>query len=228
VVSAPGDTVPISSVEDAIGQPAPTIRATVRGRGSRRVVHYHATMPSSVTIALAEQNGRLLHRIGTVHGGSGTIKFQPAFGPGGKRQLVAEISNNGMPQDSQTLASYMVPAPAKPGQAKRLRVRSSRGGFSYSFRSPSHAARTLIAITASDGRHLQRLVAPGVHRGSVAAIGYGDAVTVTVRGVRIDGVQGPAVSTSARIKPSTVKTKHPKHRKAKRNSQKRATRHAAA
>jgi hypothetical protein len=215
VVSAPGNTVPISSVEDAIGQPAPAIRATVSGRGSRRVVHYHAKMPSSVTIALAEQNGRLLHRIGTVHSGSGTIKFQPAFGPGGKRQMVAEISNNGMPQDSQTLASYTVPAPAKPGHARRLRVRAGHGAFSYSFSPPAHAARTLIAISASDGRHLQRLVPLGVHSGSVPAIGYGDAVTVTVRGVRVDGVHGPVVSASARIKPPTVKTKPAKHHKTK-------------
>jgi hypothetical protein len=213
VESAPGNTVAISSVEDAIGQPAPTIRATVSGHGPRRAVHYHATMPTGVTIALAEQTGHLLHRIGTVHSGSGTIAFRPAFGPGGKRQLVAEISDNGAPQDSQTLASYTVPAPARPGHAKHLRVRAGHGGFSYSFRPASHAARTLIAINASDGRHLQRLVATGVHRGSIPAIGYGDAVTVTVRGVRVDGVEGPAVSTSARIKPPTVKSKPRKHSK---------------
>ena len=223
VLPAPGTTVPISSVEDAIGQPAPTIRATVSGRGPQRVVHYHAKMPSSVTIALAEQTGRLLHRIGTAHGGSGTIAFRPAFGPGGSRQLVAEISDNGAPQDRQTLASFTVPAPAKPGHAKRLRVRAGHSAFSYSFSPPAHAVRTLIRINASDGRHLQRLVASGVHRGSVPAIGYGDAVTVTVRGVRVDGVKGPAVSASARIKPPTVKTKHSKHHKPKGTKRTRAT-----
>jgi hypothetical protein len=213
VLPAPGSTVAISSVEDAIGQAAPTIRATITGRGPRRVVHYHATMPSSVTIALDEQTKHLLHRIGTVHSGSGTIPFQPAFGPGGSRQLVAEISNNGVPQDSQTLGSYTVPAPARPGRAARLRVRAGHGAFSYSFRAPAGAARTLIQINASDGRHLQRLVAPGVRRGSVPVIGYGDAVTVTIRGVRLDGLKGPGVSASARIKPPKVKPKRPKHSK---------------
>jgi hypothetical protein len=227
VLPAPGSTVAISSVEDAIGQPAPTIRATVSGHGPRRVVHYHATMPTGVTIALAEQNGHLLHRLGTVHGGSGTIAFQPAFGPGGKRQLVAEISDNGAPQDSQTLASYTVPAPAKPGPAKRLRVRAVHGAFNYSFSPSAHAVRTLIAIDGSDGRHLQRLVAPGVHHGSVPAIGYGDAVTVTVRGVRVDGVKGPVVSASARITPPTVKTKHRKHHRPEGNKHKRPTHHAS-
>lgn len=213
VLPAPGSTVAISSVEDAIGQAAPTIRARITGRGPRRVVHYHATMPSSVTIALDEQTKHLLHRIGTVHRGSGTIPFRPAFGPGGSRQLVAEISDNGLPQDSQTLGSYTVPAPAKPGRAARLRVRAGHGGFSYSFRAPAGATRTLIRINASDGRHLLRLVAPGVHRGSVPVIGYGDAVTVTVWGVRVDGVKGPGVSARARIKPPKVKIKRPKHSK---------------
>ena len=227
VLPAPGTTVPIASVEDAIGQPAPTIRATVRGRGPRRVVRYHATMPSSVTMTLAEQNGHLLHRIGTVHGGSGTIAFRPAFGPGGTRQLVAEISDNGAPQDSQTLASYTVPAPARPGPAKRLRVRAGHGAFSYSFSSPAHAVRTLIAINASDGRHLQRLVPLGVRHGSVPAIGYGDGVTVTVRGVRVDGVDGPVVSASARLKAPRVTTKPGKHHKRTGTNHKRPAHHAS-
>jgi hypothetical protein len=134
---------------------------------------------------------------------------------------------------ARTAASSVRPASSSTSSScsrasiQRLRVRAGHGGFSYSFRAPSHAARTLITINASDGRHLQRLVAPGVHRGSVPAIGYGDAVTVTVRGVRIDGVQGPATSMSARIKPPTVKTKHRKHHKAKGNSHRRATHHAA-
>jgi hypothetical protein len=168
-------------------------------------------MPSGVTITRAEQTGRLLHRIGTAHGGSGTIAFRPAFGPGGKRQVVAEISDNGLPQDRQTLGSYTVPAPGKPGRAKHLRIRAGHSAFSYSFRPPAHAVRTLIRIDASDGRHLQRLVASGVKRGSVPVIGYGDAVTVTVRGVRFDGVDGPAVSASARVRSPAVKTKHRKH-----------------
>jgi hypothetical protein len=87
--------------------------------------------------------------------------------------------------------------------------------------------RTLIAIDGSDGRHLQRLVAPGVHHGSVPAIGYGDAVTVTVRGVRVDGVKGPVVSASARITPPTVKTKHRKHHRPEGNKHKRPTHHAS-
>ena len=218
VIPAATNAVPIASVAYAIGVPAPTIQAHVTGRGAHRVVHYHATVPSGATISLAEQGGRLMHVIGNVHNGSGTIPFTPAFGPGGGRTLVANISAGGVPQDSQTLASFTVPAPALPGRAAHVRVRAQGGAFSYSFRPPANSVRTLVTIVGTDGRHLQRVIMPGVHQGSVAVIGYGDGVTVSVRGIRVDGVKGPSVSASAKIPFPTVKhpkrhktTKHKKH-----------------
>jgi hypothetical protein len=56
----------------------------------------------------------------------------------------------------------------------------------------------------------------------VSAIGYGDAVTVTVRGVRVDGVDGPVVSASARIKPPKVTTTPGKHHKRKGTKHRRS------
>jgi hypothetical protein len=170
--------------------------------------------------ALAEHGAQLMHTIGTVHNGSGTIRFTPAFGPGGTRQLTAQISNNGMPVTNLTLGSYTVPAPARPGKASNLRVRAVNGAFRYRFRAPTRAVRTLVTVTASDGRHLQRALASGVHQGSVPVIGYGDAVTVSVRGVRVDGVKGPSVSARARINPPTdTKPKQHKTKKHRRPGQ---------
>ena len=88
--------------------------------------------------------------------------------------------------------------------------------------------RTLIEINASDGRHLQRLVATGAHSGTVPVIGYGDAVTVTVRGVRFDGVEGPTVSATARVKAPSVKTKHAKHTKSSKGNKHQRPTHRAA
>ena len=205
VLPAPGDTAPISGVAYAVGERAPTISARVTGHGPRRIVSYHARIPDGVTIALAEHGKHLMHTIGTVHSGTGTIKFTPAFGPRATRQLTAQITNNGLPVKNLTLSSYRVPAPAKPGRATKLRVRVSHSAFHYSFRIPTGAVRTLVTITASDGRHLQRLLTSRVHKGTVPVIGYGDKVTVSVRGVRVDGVKGPSVSAKAHLKPPAVK-----------------------
>jgi hypothetical protein len=222
VLPAPANTVAISSVAYAIGERAPTITAHVAGHGAKRTVRYHASLPDGVTIALAEHSAHLMHTIGTVHNGSGTIPFTPAFGPGGTRQLTAQIANNGMPVKNLTLGSYTVPAPARPGRAANLRVRAVRGAFRYSFRTPTAAVRTLVTITASDGRHLQRTLGSGVHHGSVPVIGYGDALTVSVRGVRVDGVKGPSVSATARINLPTVT--QPKPHRTKKHG--RSTHHA--
>jgi hypothetical protein len=221
VLPAAGNTVPISGVQFAIGEKPPTITARVTGQGTKRTVRYHASLPAGVTATLAEHSANLMHTLGAIHNGSGTVPFTPAFGPAGTRQLTAQIANNGMPMQNVTLATYTVPAPARPGKALNLRVRAGHGAFSYSFRPPANSVRTLVTITATDGRHLQRVLKPGAHQGNVPVIGYGDGVTVSVRGVRVDGVKGPSVSASAKIAPPTVKKPTKKHTKTTKHKPKK-------
>ena len=66
----------------------------------------------------------------------GTIAFTPASGPSGRRQLIAEIANNGVPIRTQVLASFTAPRPPRPGRAQRLRIRSDGRSFSFSFVAP--------------------------------------------------------------------------------------------
>ena len=202
VVQAGGSHIPISDVEYAIGEQPPKISATVKGSGRKRVLRYRAKIPAGVAITVAEQTGRLLHAIGTLHSGSGTIPFQPAFGPGGRRQLTAQIVDNGLPLRNQTLGSYIAPPPPRPGRAANLHVSAGRRAFSYSFRPPANANRILIKIVATDGRHLQRTVSAATHSGSVPVLVRRDGVTITVIGLGADGSRGPAVSARARLLPA--------------------------
>jgi hypothetical protein len=197
-VSAAAGSAPISSVDYAIGETPPKLSASVAGSGFARSVRYRARIPANTTVAVQEQTGSLLHVIGTLRNGSGTIRFRPASGPAGVRKLVAQISNNGLPIQNQTLSSFSVPAPPKPGKASHLSVRASGRSFTYSYRPPSGAAHVIVRIVATDGRHLQRLVAPSSRGGSIPVIGFKDGVKVTVLGVRADGVSGPALSASVR------------------------------
>jgi hypothetical protein len=197
VQPAPGSQIPIAGLEYSIGQSAPKVRARLTGRGQKRTLHYHVTAASSVTVRFAEKTNRLLHVIGRAKRASGTIRFRPVSGPAGRRQLIAQITNNGLPLSTQTLGSFVAPRPSRPGRAKKLRVRAGRRAFSFSFRPPANAEHTLLRIVASDGRHLQRLVAPGTRSGSLPVLGFRDRITVTVIGVAPDGSRGPAVKASA-------------------------------
>jgi hypothetical protein len=200
VSTAPGSPVAVSSISYSIGEPPPTLQAHVTGAGQTRTLRYRARLPGGVSVRFAEQTSRLLHVIGAAHNGSGAIRFTPASGPAGRRQIVAQIADNGIATAPRTLGSYLAPKPARPGAVKRLRVRSTRRAFTFTFRSPQNAAHVLVRIVTSDGRHLHRLLKAGAHAGSLAVIGFKDAVTVTVTGVGADGRRGPSASASAKRK----------------------------
>lgn len=200
VSTVSGAQFPIARIEYSIGEPPPTLKATITGTGVVRTVRYRATLPANVTVRFAEQTKGLLHVIGRARNGRGTIGFTPAFGPAGRRQLVAQIADGGLPVRTVALASFTVTKPPKPTRAKNLRLRAARTSFTFTFTPPSGTAHTLIQIVTSDGRHLQRLVSPTIRRGSVPALGFKDAVTVTVTGVAADGSRGAAVKASARRK----------------------------
>jgi hypothetical protein len=197
VQQASGSPIPVTDLEYSVGESAPKVRARLSGRGLKRTLHYHVTAGPSVAVRFAEKTNRLLHVIGSAKRTSGTIRFRPAFGPPGRRQLIAQITNNGLPLSTQTLGSFVAPRPPRPGKARKLRVRAGRRAFSFSFRPPANAEHTLLRIVATDGRHLQRLVAPSTRSGSLPVLGFRDGVTVTVIGVAADGSRGPAVKASA-------------------------------
>lgn len=200
VVEATGSQVPITSLQYAIGESPPTVRATITGSDMNRTLRYKATLPANVAITILEQRKSLVHVIGKVRGKSGTIHFRPAYGPAGRRQVIAQITDNGLPFHTVTLGSYIAPPPPRAGRATALRVRAGSRTFTYSFRPPPNAAHTLLRIVTTDGRHLQRVVSPRTRSGSVPVIGFGDGVRVTVIGLAADGSRGPAVTASARKK----------------------------
>ena len=200
VVEAPGSAASIASLDYAIGSPAPKLSAKVSGKGYDRTVSYRATVSGDVKVTLAEKTGTLLHEIATVKGKAGTIRFRPALGSAGRRQLIARITSDGVPFKDQTLASYTVPKPPKPGRAKALKIRATARKFSYSYTPPTNADRVLIKIAATDGRRLQSLVSPRTRKGSVPVIGFRDGITVTVTGIAADGRRGASVKAKVRRK----------------------------
>jgi hypothetical protein len=217
IEQAPASKAAIASAEASVSKPGPQISAKLGGRGLRRTVRYHASASAGLTIAIAEQTGGSLRVIGHAHAGSGTIRFRPAYGPPGRRSVVALVTHEGLPAGSQQLGTFVAPPPPRPGRAKKLRVKAGKRALSFSFVAPANSAHTLLKIVATDGRHLQQIVKPGTRRGSVPAIGFRDGITVTVIGLGIDGSRGPAVRASARqvlhIAHHTARKRRPARRK---------------
>ena len=110
------------------------------------------------------------HVIGQVAGASGTIHFRPAVGPSGRRQLVAQVSEEKLPITTQTLGSFVVPRPPRPGRAKKLHVSAGSRALSFSFTPPGEFG----ADPAADRRHRWPPPAGDRPRPHPARLGTGD------------------------------------------------------
>ncbi len=198
VLQAPGSQVPVTGVRFALAQAEPVVKATIGGRGRALTLRYRVSLPPKVSVTFAEQTKSLLHVIGRARGRAGTIRFTPALGRGGRRQVIALIDNAGLPVSRPVLASFLAPGPQLPGRTRRLRVGTGGRAFTVSFLPPANAVRTLAIITTTDGRRLQRLFPIGVRRFSIPVIGYRDGVRVALSGVSATGRRGPGVSASGR------------------------------
>ncbi len=197
VRQAAGSQITITGLRYSIGEPGPSIRGTVSGRGFRRTLRYRVRVPADVTVTFAEQAARLFHVIGRARGAAGTIRFTAALAPAGARRLVALIANGGAPHGSRVLATYTVPRPPTPGRVRRLRIRSNRRAFTISFTPAAGAVRTLVRITASDGRRLQIVLGPRARGLTVPVIGFSDRLTVTLTGIDAAGHRGASTRATA-------------------------------
>jgi hypothetical protein len=129
--------------------------------------------------------------LGTARGRHGAIRFTPADGAGGRRAIVALVSVDGQPRSRAGVTRYAAPGPARPRRVKHLRIRRRGGSFTVSFRGVRGAARYLVRLDASDGRHIQELIPASRDSLRIRAIGYFDHLRVTVSGVSASGRSGP-------------------------------------
>ena len=148
VGTAPG-SVAITSVASARGYPAPTLKAHVTGSGHRRSLHYAVTRRPGLSVAFAEQGGRVFRMIGTARGSKGTLRFAPAVGAAGRRSIYAIVTESGVPRERVKVAGYTAPAPARPGRVKGLRVAGRGRSFRVSFGSAVNAAHYIVRVTGA-------------------------------------------------------------------------------
>jgi hypothetical protein len=189
-------SAPIRQARAASGLTAPRIHAVVRGAGRRRVLRYDVRgLGHSVTVAFAEQAGRVFRVLGAARARHGAIRFIPADGASGRRAIVALVSVDGQPRSRAVATRYAAPGPFRPGRVQRLRIRRRGASFTVSFRGVSGAARYLVRFDASDGRHLQELIPASRHRLRIRVLGYFDHLRVRVTGVSASGRSGPAART---------------------------------
>jgi hypothetical protein len=188
----------ITSVAVATPLPAPKVSAKLGGRGSKRTLTYDVSTGDGLSTTFVEQGSSGGRVIGTAKGAHGTLRFRPAPGPGGPRQIVAQVSRNGIPRLEQTVATYTAPRPAGPARVRGLRVKHAGRGVTVRWRKTPGARLYAVQIDLPDGQRLLKVVGARQTRVRIGGAPRKGKVRVSVTGVDASGRKGRAARTSAR------------------------------
>src|SRR5262249_5323655 len=134
-------SVPITAVRVADTLPEPKIGVHVRrGHGRARVVNYTVTPLDGQRVFLHEHtDGGLDQLIGEARGRRASLRFQPLFGAGGRRQIVAQVMQNGAPRTEIVVGAYVAPAPARAGRARSVHLTRRGSRVTVTWRSAVRA-----------------------------------------------------------------------------------------
>ena len=225
-------SAPVTATRVARGLEEPKVKATVSADGDRRVLRYDIDGPKGQRVQFVESASGVERVLGTVSGiGKGTIKFAPADGSAGKRDVFAYVEQDGLPRGGAVkVATYRAGATPKPGETgcipfvreskitigaegtgncTRLKITRGTSGdqVGISWGKSADAETYRLVLTASGRREVQFL--PSTVRSFVVKdIERDDGVKVELAGVNEDGIAGPVTRGSLdalKIKPTTKK-----------------------
>jgi hypothetical protein len=216
VADLPG-TTPIKAASVARGLPKPSVKGSVRrAKGRKRELRYRIRRIAGQTVRLVEEGDGVRAPLGLAKGARGTLLFNPAPGPRGRRAIVAYVLQRGLPRARIRIAHFSAPPTGRPARVRRLRVRRRGSKAVVSWRRAPGARRYAVAWRLRDGRRGARILKHP--RFALRGVPRVDGGTFRVAGLRRDNVAGKVART--KLRPS------PKHRKRGRNRRHGKGKHA--
>jgi hypothetical protein len=198
IVADPGST-PIAAATEARALPPVSVRARVTGRGPRRTLRYRIKPVPGQKVTFAETSvaSRVAHVIGVARGRRGTLRFVPGHGPAGRRRIVAQVSQRGLPRAERTVARYRAPGPLRLARPRGVKFRRAAGSLQIRWRAVKGArGYEVLVTTVNRRRELFRLGSPGRRRTvTMARVLRRDRVVVRI--TPLDGAHRPGRSTRA-------------------------------
>jgi hypothetical protein len=129
----------------------PHLRARVTGHGPRRLLAYRIKPEPGQTVSFAERDaGHITRVLGRVHGSRGTIAFTARPGHG-RREVVAELAERGVPVQSLTVARYTPPTPRRLTRVRRLRVQRTGTTATVAYSAVRGAVGYEVSVMMRDG-----------------------------------------------------------------------------
>ena len=195
-VSAVQGSAPVVGIALAQSLPAPDVHVHVTGQGARRKLNYRLAVAPGRTVAFVERGPGVHHTLGVARGSRGHILFTPAVGRPGPRQILAVISQGGVPAGQSVVGSYDAQAPARLPAPRHLRVHRTGSELLVSWSGVPGAWRYAATVTLANGKR-ELLLSRG-RQVTFIAVDPAFGGRTQVVPLAPDGQQGRAASASFR------------------------------
>ena len=200
-VSARAGSPLIADLEISRSEPAPSVTGVaVSGKGRARTLSYNATLAAGQGITFAESGSAGSRVLGAATAGKGKLSFTPGPGPGGRRQILALLMQDGVVKEQVTVGSYTAPSPPRLGLAAGLRARQSGTSVVVTWRPGAAAAAQRLTAAVPGGPLVARILSGKAGRATIPGID-GRKMRVSVIAVDRNGHAGPAVVASLAAAP---------------------------
>src|SRR5690606_9238201 len=153
----------------------------VGGKARRRTLRYRVKAVPGQVVTFSEVRPGVAGKVlGAAKGTSGTLRFSPAAGKGGRRQVVALVEQDGKPRTQRTVASYVAPAALRPGRPRFARVRRRGSRLVVTWGRAANATGYAVRATLADGRRQLYVVGGRTRRLTIPGVSgqFGGRVTV--------------------------------------------------
>lgn len=130
--------------------------AALATRGERTLRYDAGPKGAGVEVTFSERAGeQLLQEIRTVQGGEGELRFTPAAGPRGKRQIVAQRTVDGIPGAIEVVATYTFGGERRLAAPKGVTVKRKGTSLVVSWKPVAGASSYGVVVELAGGGELQ-------------------------------------------------------------------------
>jgi hypothetical protein len=182
----------IAEIARAANLPAPTVSGSVGRRARARVLRYRTTRGNGLTTTFVERWSGGQRTLGSARARAGTLRFAPAPGPAGRREVVALIARDGVPRLERTVATYTAPPPTRPARVRGLKIAHGARAATVRWRGVAGARTYAVRVSTPDGRRQLRVLGARARSLRVVAIGRRERVKVVITARDAAGRGGPA------------------------------------
>ncbi|MFT4035197.1 MAG: hypothetical protein QM679_06450 [Patulibacter sp.] len=205
----PAEGSTINTVETAQALPVPKVSASVRtltGR-SRQITVRASNLGDQQLIVREVLPSGTAHELGKVRAnGTKALRFTPADGPAGKRQIEAIVVAAGRQVATKALGSYVAPGTVKLAAPRRVTLSRNKRSLGVRWTKVAGAAKYRVTITATDGRKQILTAAGKASKLTIPQVTADDQVKVKVAAVDRLGRPGSARTATSKATKKSAKS----------------------